>query len=132
MVIDKVAWIHVVDGKVLSTRSRGKDVYYLPGGKRELGESDTATLAREVLEELTVRIDPTTARHIGTFEAQAHGHPDGVVVRMTCYTADFEGSLAPASEIAEIVWLTGSDRDSVPPVDQLIFTHLQDQGLLDG
>ena len=45
-VIDKVAWILVRDGRVLSTRSRGKSVWYIPGGKREAGESDLETLAR--------------------------------------------------------------------------------------
>ena len=38
--IDKIAWVHLVGGRILSTRSRGKAVYYLPGGKREPGESD--------------------------------------------------------------------------------------------
>jgi 8-oxo-dGTP pyrophosphatase MutT (NUDIX family) len=37
---------------ILSTRSRDKDVYYLPGGKRELGETDVQTLVREIREEL--------------------------------------------------------------------------------
>ncbi|QIS02634.1 NUDIX domain-containing protein [Nocardia brasiliensis] len=129
--IDKVAWIHLVNGKVLSTRSHGKDVYYLPGGKREPGESDTETLAREVREELTVRIDPATARHVGTFEARAHGHPEGVTVRMTCYTAEFTGDIQAASEIAEVVWSVDSDREHVSPVDRLIFSHLREQGLLD-
>ncbi|WP_308287346.1 NUDIX domain-containing protein [Actinomadura parmotrematis] len=41
-------------GRVLSTRSRGKDVWYLPGGKREAGESDERTLLREIAEELAV------------------------------------------------------------------------------
>ncbi|MDN3360170.1 hypothetical protein [Actinomadura sp. DC4] len=27
--IDKIAWIHLEDGRILSTRSRGKDVCYL-------------------------------------------------------------------------------------------------------
>ncbi len=46
--IDKIAWIHLEDGKILSTRSRGKDVYYIPGGKREPGETDVDTLTREI------------------------------------------------------------------------------------
>ena len=50
--IDKIAWIRLADGKILSTRSRGKDVYYLPGGKREAGETDVQTLVREIREEL--------------------------------------------------------------------------------
>jgi 8-oxo-dGTP pyrophosphatase MutT (NUDIX family) len=42
----KVAWIRLEEGRILSTRSRGKEVYYLPGGKREPGESDLDTLDR--------------------------------------------------------------------------------------
>jgi 8-oxo-dGTP pyrophosphatase MutT (NUDIX family) len=128
--IDKVAWIELADGKVLSTRSKGKDTYYLPGGKREPGESDVETLVREISEELSVQLDPATAVHLGTFEAQAHGHPTGVTVRMTCYTAQYSGTLTAAGEIAEIVWLSATDTARIAPVDHLIFAHLQAAGLL--
>ncbi|MFD9892624.1 NUDIX domain-containing protein [Amycolatopsis sp. NPDC059027] len=128
--IDKIAWLRLDDGKILSTRSRGKDVYYFPGGKRETGESDLDTLVREIDEELAVTIDRATARHVGTFEAQAHGHDTGITVRMTCYTAEYDGVLVPSSEIEEIVWLTYADRDRVSPVDQVIFDHLSAAGLL--
>jgi 8-oxo-dGTP diphosphatase len=123
-VIDKIAWIRLEDGAILSSRSRGKDVYYLPGGKREPGESDLDTLVREIQEELSVTIAADSAAHLGTFEAQAHGHPGGTIVRMTCYTADYRGALQPASEIEEIAWLTHTDRHRVSPVDQIIFDHL--------
>jgi 8-oxo-dGTP pyrophosphatase MutT (NUDIX family) len=130
MLIDKVAWVRVEGGLILSTRSRGKDVYYLPGGKREAGESDAETLLREVEEELTVAVLPETVAPLGIYEAQAHGHPDGVVVRMTCYTGDYRGTLAPSSEIEEVVWLSYADRDRVAPVDQLIFDDLKAAGRL--
>lgn len=128
--IDKIAWIRVEDGKILSTRSRGKDVYYLPGGKREPGETDVQTLVREIREELDVAIAPGSVTHAGTFQAQAHGHAAGIAVRMTCYTADYQGTLAPSSEIDELIWLTYADRDRVSPVDQLIFDHLRENGEL--
>lgn len=48
-VIDKVAWLHLEDARILSTRSRGKDAYYLPGGKREPGESGEQCLRREFI-----------------------------------------------------------------------------------
>ncbi|SET20968.1 NUDIX hydrolase [Stigmatella erecta] len=124
--IDKIAWLHVVNGRVLSARSKGKDIYYLPGGKRDPGETDIDTLAREVEEELSVRIKPETVSHFGTFEAQAHGKSEGVQVKMTCYLADFEGELSPASEIAELVWLTYADRARVSAVSQLIFDTLHE------
>ncbi|MDI2031096.1 NUDIX domain-containing protein [Saccharopolyspora sp. TS4A08] len=129
-VIDKIAWIELRDGKVLSTRSHGKDVYYFPGGKREPGESDLDTLAREITEELAVTIDRDSATHIGTFEAEAHGQNADVLVRMTCYTAAHEGTPAASSEIAELIWLGYADRDRVSPVDQIIFDHLHERSLL--
>ncbi|MGS2618256.1 NUDIX hydrolase [Micromonospora sp. LZ34] len=123
--IDKVAWIRIEGGRVLSTRSRGKDVWYLPGGKREPGETDLDTLGREIAEELSVVVLTGSAVHLGTFTAQAHGHPAGTLVRMSCYSADYRGALRPANEIAEAAWLGYADRDRVSPVDQLIFDHLR-------
>ena len=128
--IDKVAWIRLEGGKILSTRSRGKDIYYLPGGKRELAETDVQALVREVREELDVEIIPGSATHAGTFEAQAHGHARDISVRMTCYTADYQGTLTPSSEVEELIWLTYADRNRVSPVDQLIFDHLHSSGQL--
>ena len=129
-VIDKVAFIYIKDGKILSTRSKGKDKYYIPGGKREENETDIQTLVREVKEELSVDIIEDSTRFYGVFEAQAHGKAEGVLVKMTCYTADFTGQLQADSEIAEIVWLTTDDIKNVSPVDKLIFADLKEKGLL--
>ena len=128
--IDKIAWLHLHDGQLLSTRSHGKDRYYIPGGKRETGETDAQTLLREIKEELTVDLDPASLEYAGTFEAPAHGHPDGVLVRMTCYRARYVGQLRPAAEIAEVVWLRYQHRPEVSAVDQLIFDWLREQQLL--
>jgi 8-oxo-dGTP diphosphatase len=128
--IDKVAWILIEDGRVLSTRSVGKDVWYLPGGKREPGETDLETLRREIDEELSVDVDVRDAVHLGTFTAAAHGHAGGTTVRMTCYRAGYQGRLRPASEIAEMDWLGYADRHRTSPVDQIIFDYLLAEGLL--
>jgi len=129
-VIDKIAWILLRDGRVLSTRSRGKTVWYIPGGKREPGETDLEALAREVREELSVEVDVAEARAVGVFEAQAHGHADGVLVRMSCYAAPYRGELAPAAEIEEMAWFSYRDWECSAPVDKIIFEHLRGQGLL--
>ena len=127
-VIDKVAWVHLEGGRILSTRSQGKDKYYLPGGKRESGETDAQCLQREISEELAVSLKPETLRSVGVFEAQAHGHAPGRNVRMSCYAAEYEGTLAASAEIAEFVWLAYADRERCSPVDQIIFDWLRDRG----
>lgn len=129
-VIDKIAYICLKDEKILATRSKGKDTFYLPGGKREGEESDLATLVREVKEELSVDIIEDTARFYGIFEAQAHGKAEGILVKMTCYTAEYNGQLRAASEIEEIDWLTTEDLDRVSLVNHLIFKDLKEKGLL--
>jgi 8-oxo-dGTP diphosphatase len=105
-------------------------VFYLPGGKREPGESDVETLVREIREELSVAVIPESAHLLGTFEDQAHGHAKGVVVRLTCYAADFAGELRPDNEIEEMAWLTYADRDRISPVDKQVFDHLLETGRL--
>ena len=78
MLIDKVAFLYFSHGKILSTCSKGKDKYYIPGGKRENDETDIQTLVREVREELSAEIIPSSATLYGVFEAQAHGKAEGV------------------------------------------------------
>jgi 8-oxo-dGTP diphosphatase len=128
--IDKLAFIYLQDGKVLMTLSRGKDTWYIPGGKREAGESDHEALIREVKEELNVDLRAETIEYYGTFEAQAHGKPKGTIVRMTCYMGDFSGKLTPTSEIEEIDFLTYAQKERGSFVDFLIFDDLHAHGLL--
>jgi 8-oxo-dGTP pyrophosphatase MutT (NUDIX family) len=125
VLIDTVAWVRIEGGRILCARPRGKDVFYIPGGKREGAESDLETLVREIEEELTVLLDPATVAHAGTYEAPVPGLPDGTTVRMACYTADYRGELRPSSEIDEVAWFSYADRDLVPPVDQLLFDDLK-------
>jgi len=131
VLIDTVAWVRVEHGRILCARPRGKDVFYIPGGKREDGEDDLQVLLREIAEELTVTLLPGTVRHAGTYEAPEPGSlPDEVTVRMSCYTGDYAGTLAASSEIDEIAWFSYADRPRVPPVDQLLFDDLNAAGEL--
>jgi 8-oxo-dGTP pyrophosphatase MutT (NUDIX family) len=129
--IDKLAWIYIEDKRLLSTRSRGKDVWYIPGGKREEGETDLAALLREIREELNVDLLGDSVRFIGRFEAQAHGQAAGVTVQMTCYTADYHGQLQPSAEIEELAWFSHEDRAYSAPVDKIIMDWLYDHDLIE-
>lgn len=125
--IDKLAWIRIVDGRVLVARSHGKDAFYLPGGKPEPGESDVQALSREVLEELSVDLDLGTARHVLDHEAPAHGKP-GTTVRLSCWEAEGEGLPQPCAEVAEIAWATGADRERLSAGARAVLDRLVADG----
>lgn len=128
--IDKIAFIYLKDGKILSTLSKGKRYILYSWWQREGIEKDEETLIRECKEELTIDILEDTIKYYGTFEAQAHGKAEGILVRMTCYMADFKGELTASSEIQEIRWLDYSNLDIISPVDKLIFKDLYDKRMI--
>ncbi|MGW8121632.1 NUDIX hydrolase [Roseivirga echinicomitans] len=128
--IDKIAWIEIENGKILVAKSKGKSVFYIPGGKRESNETDAQTLIREIREELSVELIPESLVHYGNFSAQAHGHVSGIIVEMTCYTASYRGTLLAANEIEEVAWLGFGDKDQVSFVDRIIFDDLKSKQLL--
>lgn len=129
-ILDVVAWIHLEENSILCTRSLEKDTYYIPGGKREAGETAPQTLYREIKEELQISLDISSLKFIGIFEAEAHGFQPGVFVRMRCYMGSYSGELCPDSEIAEMVLLNYSDRNMVSEVDKLVFDFLNKKGYL--
>ena len=67
---------------------------------------------------------------MGTFEAQADSHPEGILDKMTCYRAEYTGELKASAEIERMEWLNYSDLDSVSAVDKIIFKQLKEQGEL--
>jgi 8-oxo-dGTP diphosphatase len=128
--IDKLAWVHIEGGRLLCVRSRNKDAFFLPGGKREPGESDEQALLREVQEELGVELAPRSVKPLNVFEAPAHGQPAGVNVRMTCFTAGYVGELRPAAEIEELAWLGHEDHERMSLVTRIIVDWLRAERLL--
>lgn len=128
--IDKLAYLYLKNNQILMTRSRGNDTFYIPGGKRENGETDQQALVREVKEELSVDLRESTIKLYGTFTAQAHGKPVGVMVRMTCFTGEPIGQFQIGSEIAEMSYYNYADKIKVGPVDTIIFNDLHQKGLL--
>lgn len=129
-IIDKLAWVEIQNKSILSTRSKGRNKYYIPGGKREIGESDIQALTREIKEELSVDLIEDTIKFLGDFQGQAHGHAEGVIVKMQCYTSKYVGNLEPASEIEEMIWLNFKNIGQVSPVDKIIFKWLKNQDLI--
>jgi hypothetical protein len=64
----------------------------------------------------------------GTFRSDATRSI--IIVRMTCYSASYQGTMTPDSEIAEMAWFTHSDKYKSSPVDQIIFDWLLEKQLI--
>ena len=124
---EKVAWILLREDRLLVTRVHGRNLFYLPGGMREPGETDSQTLVREIDEELQAVIDPATMQHVHTAEIPP-GHPAHGPFRMICYSADHRGELVPSREIAEKAWFRHEDRTRVSVVDALVLDALHETG----
>ena len=98
-----VGWLHVRDGRLLGVRTRGRDRFYLPGGKPEPGETDEEALVREVREELGLEL--AEVRPAFTIDAPAHGLAAPTELTMHCFHARAVGEPRPAREIEELAWL---------------------------
>jgi uncharacterized protein (TIGR00730 family) len=128
--VDALAWVRIQDRRLLAVRTAGKFAFYLPGGKREAGESDLDALLREVKEELTVSLLPDTLVRVGTYRAPAHDYPPGTSVDLVCYSADFEGEIKAAAEIEEVAWLGREDLERCAPAVRLVIEELHRRGEL--
>jgi len=102
--LESVAWLYELDGKVLCVRTKGKDKYFIPGGKMEPGETRKAGLIREVREELSIDLIPDTISHRFSVVDVAYGLED-TELEMHCYSADFAGRIVPGAEIEAIKWV---------------------------
>ena len=129
--LDVVAWVQVSDGRMLAVRSRGRDLLYLPGGKREPGEDDWSALSREVREELDLELDAASFRELGVIHAPAHDQPGFAHVRMACFTASYTGAMAATGEVDEYVYIGPGERHLLAPASQAALDLAHRHGLLD-
>jgi uncharacterized protein (TIGR00730 family) len=120
--LTSVAWLCVRDGRLLGVRSRGRERFYLPGGKPDPGETLEQALVREVAEEVSLEI--SALRPAFTVRAPADGQPAGRQVAMHCFYAHGSGEPRAAREIAEIAWLTPADSGRVAPAVALALARV--------
>jgi 8-oxo-dGTP diphosphatase len=121
-VVTAVGWVHVGAAGLLAVRTRGRDRFYLPGGKPEPGETLPEAVRREVLEELGVSLDAPEEAFV--IEDDAHGFARPTRVRLTCFTGPGHGIPQPAAEIEEVAWLAAADRDRAAPAVQQVLDRV--------
>jgi 8-oxo-dGTP diphosphatase len=91
-------------GHVLLVRKRGTWAFMQPGGKLQDSESHLEALERELREELSCSVQPSSPHFLGTFTAPA-ANETGCLVEAALYRVKLVGTISAASEIEEIVWL---------------------------
>lgn len=92
-------------GRTLLVRKRGTAFFMQPGGKIEPHEQPMQALARELAEELGVRIRPEQALYLGCSSAPAANEP-GHEVRCELFKVVIDHAVEPAAEIEEAVWVS--------------------------
>lgn len=115
--LESVAWVFKKDGKVLCVKTKGKNKYFIPGGKLEVGETHQLGLLREIKEELSIDLVLNTITHEFTVVDEAYGLEE-TELAMHCYSADFSGVITPDSEIELIKWIDKSKIDECAPAAQ--------------
>jgi 8-oxo-dGTP diphosphatase len=132
-VIRVAAGILVREGRVLICRRRRDDAFALrwefPGGKIRGGESPAAALARELEEELGIRIPPLLLVPV---ESLRHRYPEGLEVELHFYRADsFEGEETNLA-FEEIAWVRPAElpRYDFLEADRPLVARLAAEGAL--
>lgn len=92
------------NGHTLLVRKRGTQAFMQPGGKIDAGEQPAEALARELFEELNLRIDPSDATYLGDFSAPAANEP-GFTVHAELFQVHIDVPVTPAAEIEEVRWI---------------------------
>jgi 8-oxo-dGTP pyrophosphatase MutT (NUDIX family) len=127
----KYALCIIRDNRLLVLEEVDNELYLMPGGKPEAGESAEQTLKREIQEELGVDLDTQTLHYLGAFEDVAAGDRDARV-HIELYTGDFTGEMKPSSEVTRLVWFSRNDDGAklAPVTRNKILPALLKQGLL--
>lgn len=121
----------VRDRRVLMVTARDREVYYMPGGKIDPGETPAEAAAREAFEEVTLRLDPGELEELFEVRTQAHGEPLGREVHMRVFRAETTAEPVPAAEVGALHWVTTGDADRCPPAGRDVLLRLADAGLID-
>lgn len=119
------------DRRVLMVTARGRDVWFMPGGKIDPGESEADAAAREAWEEVAVRLDPGALDPLFTVLIQAHGEPEGRLVRMAVFGAETAAEPAASAEVSALHWATSADAHRCPPAGVETLRRLVAADLID-
>jgi len=131
VIYEKSAWIYMKNRRILTVQSEGYEVFFLPGGGKEKGETIKNALIREIKEELNVDLIPKTIKYITSFKSPTHEDPKHSDVIMHCFKAKFTGSLKISNEIKKMGWFTYKDINRVSQADRYVLDYLKLKRIID-
>jgi ADP-ribose pyrophosphatase YjhB (NUDIX family) len=116
IVVAVTAFVQDETGRLLLIRRTDNDLYAIPGGALELGETLTQTVQREVTEETGIAVEVTGL--IGVYSDPDHviEFTDGEVRQefSICFRADpTGGDLRTSDESKEVLWVAPPDLDAL-------------------
>jgi 8-oxo-dGTP diphosphatase len=111
--------------------ARDREVYYMPGGKIDDGETPAQAAAREALEEVALALAPDELDELFEVVVQAHGEPDGRLVRMRVFRAETDAAPAASAEVGALHWVTTADTHRCPPAGAEVLRRLAASGVID-
>jgi ADP-ribose pyrophosphatase YjhB (NUDIX family) len=116
IVVAVTAFIQDASGRLLLIRRTDNDLYAIPGGALELGETLTETVQREVMEETGIDVQVTGM--IGVYSDPEHviEFTDGEVRQefSICFRANpTGGELRTSDESKEVLWVAPTELDGL-------------------
>lgn len=112
-----VATVRNDEGKVLLIHKTDNDLWALPGGGHEIGESIADAVVREVLEETGFEVEVTGLTGTYTNPAHVMAYEDGEVRQQfsIAFTARLIGGAArTSSESKRVEWVRPEETDRLP------------------
>ncbi|MDX6014768.1 MULTISPECIES: NUDIX hydrolase [Shewanella] len=123
--LQSVAWLHEKNAEVLCVKSKGKDKFFIPGGKPEPGETLEQALTRELKEELSIELQQSTICYRFSITDKAFGL-ENTELTMHCFSAGFSGNINSAAEIESQEWIGIADMAKCAPAAQQAIARLLD------
>ncbi|MFI7240883.1 NUDIX hydrolase [Streptomyces qinglanensis] len=110
------AAVQDVEGRLLLIHKTDNDLWALPGGGHDVGESISETVVREVEEETGIRVEVLSVVGLYTDPKHVMAYDDGEVRQQfsICFRAQpVAGTLRTSSESKEVRWVNPADLDAL-------------------